>query len=124
MAYNLRPRTLAQALRDAEDFENEEAFDGSDSESEDNLSIESEKSDYENESDAESGSDVEMAEAENAAGDQRLLSSRARGRPAEKLRGKDGFEWSTKLANRRSGMKFSCSVDTLSSRPKKIKKKF
>ena len=37
MAYNLRPRSLAEALRDAEENENEENIDGEHSESKDNV---------------------------------------------------------------------------------------
>ena len=90
MAYNLRPRSLAEALRDAEENENEENIDGEDSESKDNVSIDTEESDYQNDSDYENetDSDVEMInDADDAARDQRLLASRARGRPVNTLRG-------------------------------------
>ncbi|GBP92145.1 hypothetical protein EVAR_66636_1 [Eumeta japonica] len=39
---------------------------------------------------------------ENASLDQCLLESLARGRPKSRLRGKNGFVWSTKLSHRRS----------------------
>ena len=104
MSYNLRTRTLAEALRAVEETENDENLHGTDSESEDNLSIEGEESDYQVGAESGSDSDDEMAdEMEDASLNQRLVNSRARGRPSNKLRGKNGFEWTTKLCDRWSG---------------------
>ena len=44
-----------------------------------------------------------MSDLEDASINQRLLNSCARGRPRNNLRGKNGFEWATKLPDRRSG---------------------
>lgn len=107
MSYNLRSRTLAEALRAQEESEDEDGFDGEGSEIEDNISSGGEESDYQNDTDPESDSDVEMAsDLEDTSLEQRLLNSRARGRPTSKLRGKNGFEWSTNLRERVSGKFF------------------
>lgn len=104
MTYNLRNRTLAEELRAVEESDNEEHVDDEESESEDNLSVEAEESDQQYDSESESDSDAEMmSEMEDACMEQRLLNSRARGRPTNKLRGKNGFEWTTSLPGRRSG---------------------
>ncbi|KAL3271740.1 hypothetical protein HHI36_022210 [Cryptolaemus montrouzieri] len=78
-------------------FEDEEAQENEESESEKVCGHESEYSDATN---ASSGSDEDM---ENATLDKLLLESRARGRPSSTSKGKDGFKWKTKFPERRSG---------------------
>ena len=104
MAYKLRNRGIINSL--IEDDENATCFDGNESEEEDIVSEQSEGSEYA----ASSDSDEEMADDENvedASLYERLLDSRARGRPVTKLRGKNGFVWNTKAPVRQSGM-YAC----------------
>lgn len=106
MAYNLRPRTIAESLRNEND--DADIIAGNASESEDNVSEQSEESEEYSDSDAEADSDGddEMAmDWENASLMQRLMDSRARGRPKTQLRGKSGFVWSTHLQERQSGIR-------------------
>ena len=92
MPYNLRSRMRKILLN--EDERNDECFGGR--ESEDELDCISEDSDSEFElSDDDS-------EIDNACLASRLNRSRGRGRPTTKLRGKNGFQWSTRMPTRRS----------------------
>lgn len=110
MAYNLRRRTIADSLRNEEDDADDIAGNGS--ESEDNVSEQSEESEeYEASDNAEEEGDSDGMEMEweNSSLSQRLLHSRARGRLSTKLEGKSGFVWSTQAPSRQSGM---CSVES------------
>jgi len=101
MSYNLRSRSIIELLRN--DDETEEILDENNSEMEDHVSEESEE--YDIDSDGNEYSEDEMeCELENASLAQRLMNSRARGRPITKLKGKNGFVWDTKIPARQSGM--------------------
>lgn len=108
MAYNLRTRSIAETLRNEED--NHEIWGGSDSESEDYVSEQEESDEYrvsDDGSDTDDGNEMAM-DWENSSLSERLLSSRARGRPTTQLKGKNGFVWSTNLPQRQSGMFSVC----------------
>lgn len=85
MSYNLRPRTIASALMHENNDCGDIVDDGS--ESEDHVSNESEYTNTESENDDTDANDNMQSDWENASLDQRLLESRARGRPTSYLRG-------------------------------------
>ena len=97
MAYNLRPRTIRQELLDdaQESCSEEQDVECHEDETEE---VSSRCSNYSDASSADSDIDMEDASLE-----QRLLDSRARGRPSSTLRGKNGFKWRTRAPERRSG---------------------
>ena len=104
MAYNLRTRRVRDLLLQTNEPDN--SNDGaSNEEVQDHVSKQSEYSDEETSSEKESSED-ELMEVEDATTDARLLKSRARGRLTSKLRGKNGYIWSSKLPERRSGTLF------------------
>lgn len=104
MAYNLRSRTFRQEMVDndcydgvAERMSDAEVDDGSGSEYSESES---------------SSSSVSAMELEDAAADQHILGSRARGRPTTKLKGKNGFSWDTRVPQRTSGTCKQCYQST------------
>lgn len=108
MAYNLRSKRIRDELLEAE--ENTVSFGGNASESEDDHVSEQSASEYE-----VSGSESEMDEdLENSSLAQRLLQSRARGRPISTLRGKNGYVWKVDAPMRQSGMKRIINSDKIS----------
>jgi len=104
MACNLRSRTLRQELLDEDRDESvvENFVDV-------NVDDDSHNSDREysaSECIFQSDSEMEL-ELEEASLDQRLLESRARGRPVTKLKGKNGFSWDTRAPSRRTSSMFT-----------------
>lgn len=81
--------------------EDEDVFGGSASESENDHVSEQSDEEYEDESEMDS-------DLENASLNQRLLQSKGRGRPVNRLRGKHGFVWSTNVPSRQSSMLSDC----------------
>lgn len=105
MSYKLRSRRIREELL-VEDQDDDEVTVQSESEPSSN---EEGSSFYTSEEDPIEEEDVDM---EDASLHQRLLGSRARGRPTSKLKGKNGFVWNTRFPSRRSGMffLFHCNV--------------
>lgn len=88
MADNLRSRLIRDEL-----FHEKELEEQSGSESE-----------YVQEEDSSVTSEEDDVDMEDASLNERLLQSRARGRPSTKLKGKNGFLWDTRCPSRRSGV--------------------
>lgn len=102
MSYNFRNRRIAEPVMEDEDEEG--VFGDNPSEDEDHVSEDSEHSEYAGESD--SLTDEEMEDVwENASLQQRVEDARSkpRGRRITKIRGKNGYTWSTSTPQRMSG---------------------
>lgn len=93
MAYNLRSRRIRDELLDEIQVEEQSESESEQRDDDDDYSGSS--------SDDEVEGDIDM---EDASFNQRLLQSRARGRPCTKLKGKDGFTWDTRCPSRLSGV--------------------
>lgn len=108
MAYNLRSRTVVQAI--VQNGEEEE-YGGAMSDAEEDHVSEHSDEDYETE-------DSNDEDAENAIQEQRVVKSRARGRPVFILRGKNGFAWNTRFRTRTSGRNVHEQEDEIVPGPK------
>lgn len=113
MPYNFRNRSIPDAVLEEEDVG---TFFGDDaSGDEDFVFEESEHSEYSSESE-NSFTDEEMEQDwEDPSLQQRLENSRAkaRGRPITKVRGKNGYAWSTNCPQRLSGRQDSVCISML-----------
>ncbi|KAL1488651.1 hypothetical protein ABEB36_014451 [Hypothenemus hampei] len=113
---NLRRRPLNEQL--LEDDEHQEALDAS---SDEEDVVEKDDMDFEPSSDSSSEEAVEDNNIENASLKQRFLDARerqrelyfvqqgrggGRGRPSSILKGTNGYKWSTRVSERRSGRHF------------------
>lgn len=92
MPYNLRPRSFQREL--VEDVEINDPIGGDSSDIEDHVSEYSESSDF--------SMDENDSDLENVTLNERIVQSRARGRPATVLRGVDGYKWKTQKPTRES----------------------